>query len=156
MTKNNIQVFLTVFVTTILAGWVFSTMCDVNTHPYLEHIVQLIEPMFTQKKTYTGTLSMLNERNPLNEVSIYTSKTKSYAVNKTDIYLVVYDYQRNNYYDANTVIFVLLHELAHVLCDEVGHTKNYYDIFNGLLNEATQLGIYSPNTPVDKNYPTTI
>ena len=50
-------------------------------------------------------------------------------------------------------MYVLIHELAHVLCDEVGHTDKYRDIFNGLISEATSLGIYDPTAVFDPTYP---
>jgi hypothetical protein len=44
--------------------------------------------------------------------------------------------------------YVGLHELAHVLCDEVGHTAKFYQIFDELLDKAHQMGLYDPSIPI--------
>lgn len=53
--------------------------------------------------------------------------------------------------DNNTLMFVALHELAHVASKSVGHTKEFWDNFKFLLQQAEKINIY---TPVDyKNTP---
>ena len=55
--------------------------------------------------------------------------------------------------DENTLVFVALHELSHIGCDEVGHTTKYWQIFKYILEHAVDLGIYDP---IDyKNEPAT-
>ena len=120
--------------------------------PYLYDIVESVKPIFNQHKTFCGPLDMMNDRNVFNEITIKTS-SKSYTVNKHTVYICVVDPSTNKYYDKNTVVYVLIHELAHVLCDEVGHTDKYRDIFNGLISEATSLGIYDPTAVFDPTYP---
>lgn len=44
--------------------------------------------------------------------------------------------------DVNTLIFVAIHELAHIATDDVGHTQAFWDNFKWLLQEAIQVGIY--------------
>ena len=41
-------------------------------------------------------------------------------------------------------MFVALHELSHIACDEVGHTEKYWQIFKEILEYAVDLGIYEP------------
>ena len=41
-----------------------------------------------------------------------------------------------NYYDDNSLMFVLLHEIAHVICKSIGHTDEFHKIFEDLLKEA--------------------
>ena len=50
------------------------------------------------------------------------------------------------------LIYVALHEVAHVLCDEVGHTQKFHSIFEDLLKKATEMGIYNPSIPLIQNY----
>jgi hypothetical protein len=80
-----------------------------------------------------------------------SGSNKSFTVNKEDVYICMKD-ERNNYYEDNMLIYVILHELAHVLCDEVGHTEKYKDIFRGLLRRAQQAGLYDPNQPPIDDY----
>ncbi|AUF82650.1 WLM domain-containing protein [Tetraselmis virus 1] len=47
----------------------------------------------------------------------------------------------------NTLMYVLIHELAHLATPEVGHTKQFWRNFKFLIHEAVELGIY-----VDKDY----
>ena len=44
--------------------------------------------------------------------------------------------------DDNTIIFVVIHELAHLMSESIGHTKEFWDNMNYLLKEAIQIGIY--------------
>jgi len=53
--------------------------------------------------------------------------------------------------DDNTLMFVAIHELAHIASKSVGHTDEFWTNFKFLLQEAEKIGIY---TPVDyKNNP---
>lgn len=47
---------------------------------------------------------------------------------------------RNN--EMNDIIFVLLHELAHIITKEVGHPKPFWDNYKELLEVAMQNDIY--------------
>ena len=49
-------------------------------------------------------------------------------------------------------MYVAIHELAHVLCDEIGHTEKFYEIFNNLLDKAENLNIYDSDIPIISNY----
>ena len=71
---------------------------------------------------------------------------KSYTINKQKVYLCLKD-ENNDYYDDNMLVYVALHELAHVLCDEIGHTQKFKNIFEDLLVKATNMGIYDSNIP---------
>ena len=56
------------------------------------------------------------------------SKYTSYALNKrhAKIALCIRDKQNPNVFiDENTVIFVAIHELAHIMTESVGHKKNF-------------------------------
>ena len=89
--------------------------------------------------------------NPVVDKLKFRTARKSYTVNKKKIYLCMKD-EHNEYYNDNTLIYVLLHELAHVLCDEIGHTKKFESIFKSLLVEAEAKNIYNPNIPISYEY----
>lgn len=44
----------------------------------------------------------------------------------------------------NTVMFVMLHEMAHLMTETIGHTQEFWTNFKRLLHDAVQIGIYQP------------
>ena len=42
----------------------------------------------------------------------------------------------------NVVMYVTIHELAHVACPEIGHTELFKKIFTFLLQVSMQINIY--------------
>lgn len=84
------------------------------------------------------------------KIKIYESN-KSYTINKKIIYICLKN-NKNQYYDFNMLMYVAIHELAHVLCDEIGHTEKFYEIFNNLLDKAEDLNMYDSDIPIISNY----
>ena len=76
---------------------------------------------------------------------------KSYTVNKKDMFLCLKD-EHGEYYNKNMLLYVAIHELAHVLSKSVGHTDEFYKINDKLLDKATEMGIYNPSIPLIMNY----
>ena len=120
-----------------------------KTDPVLNSIMEKLHPLFTEEY-YNGELEELNTRNILNEISV-RSGNKSYTINKEKVYICLKD-ENNNYYDENMLMYVILHELSHVICDEIGHTDKFHRIFDEILDRATQKGIYNPNVPIIRDY----
>jgi hypothetical protein len=46
--------------------------------------------------------------------------------------------------DQNTVMFVMLHEMAHLMTETVGHTQEFWNNFKRILQDAIQIGIWQP------------
>lgn len=46
--------------------------------------------------------------------------------------------------DKNTVMFVLLHEMAHLMTSSIGHTPEFWTNFRKLLHDGIECGIYHP------------
>lgn len=72
------------------------------------------------------------------------SEHTSYSINKGErIYFCLRQRdENNNLVDLNTVTFVALHELSHVLTKSIGHTKEFWDNFRFVLKNAIKMGIY--------------
>jgi predicted metal-dependent hydrolase len=73
---------------------------------------------------------------------IYTS----YSVNKGEqIVFCLRSRKINNgkLHDLNLLMYVVLHEMAHVACPEYGHTDLFKDIFAFLTTEAVNINIYT-------------
>jgi hypothetical protein len=117
----------------------------IYTMTYLKEQYQQSDPKLFQIK---DNLRMLDPR--ANKLRIFEDN-KSYTINKKRVYLCLKDHN-NNYYPMNMLMYVAIHELAHVLCNEVGHTPKFQNIFKQLLSKAQSLGIYDPNIPVVRDY----
>ena len=118
--------------------------------PKLLEIKEAIDPIFSKDMNHTGYLEVLNDRDIFNEISLYKGN-KSYTINKEKVFLCLKD-KSGNYYDMNTLIYVTLHELAHVICDEIGHTSKFNKIFDQLLTRASEMKIYDSKTPIVQDY----
>ena len=46
--------------------------------------------------------------------------------------------------DANTLMFVAIHELSHIATKNIGHTTDFWANFKFLLKEADKINIYKP------------
>jgi beta-lactamase regulating signal transducer with metallopeptidase domain len=76
---------------------------------------------------------------------------KSYTINKQVVYLCLYD-KNGDYYDDNTLMYVSLHELAHVKNKEIGHTNSFHKIFNEYLEKAQAMHFYDRTKDIPDNY----
>ena len=96
--------------------------------------------------------------NGFNRVEIEESPdekdTTSYTINKGDLMALCLRKQQDGrpFHDENTLLFVIIHEMAHIASISEGHNQEFIDNFRFLLQEATQLGYYSPvnyrNSPI--------
>ena len=79
---------------------------------------------------------------------------KAYSVDKgEEIVLCVREENGQIITDTNTMIFVLIHELSHIMTKEDGHPPIFWENMGKLLKEAEKAGIYKvvdySKTPVD-------
>ena len=118
--------------------------------PKLKELKEKVAPLFSKDKKYTGILSRINDRDVMSEITLYKGD-KSYTINKHKIYLCLVD-ENDNYYNDMMLLFVFLHEIAHVLCNSVGHTDEFNEIFDALLQEAAKNNIYDPSYQPMKDY----
>lgn len=86
----------------------------------------------------------------IEKIEIYGSN-QSFTIDKKTSYICSKD-KNDEYYPDNMLIYVILHELAHALSPEIGHTKKWEEIFNDLLARAEEGGIYSSKIPLIKDY----
>ena len=69
----------------------------------------------------------------------------AYSVNKgEELSLCIRDKGSEKFIDDNTIIFVAIHELAHIMTPETGHTPLFWDNMKYLLESASSQGIYMP------------
>lgn len=78
--------------------------------------------------------------------------SSSYTEDKSIIYLCLRD-ENGSYYPMNTIMYVALHEIAHLLNRyDFGHTPTFNKIFDRLLCKAAAKGVYNPNEPHSSFY----
>lgn len=72
--------------------------------------------------------------------NLYTS----YSINKGEqlVFCIRSRETKNKMHDINLIMYVVLHEMAHVACPEYGHTQLFKKIFAFLTEEAIAIGIY--------------
>jgi len=119
----------------------------------LEDIYDDLVNLFLLRKpgSFIGPLEPLNDPNVLKRLVMVDDK-ESYTINKQIIHLCTKDPRDGRLYDKNTLMFVVLHELAHVLCNDVGHTEQFISINYALLSHAAKNGFYDPSKPFVENY----
>ncbi len=65
----------------------------------------------------------------------------SYSVNKGE-QIVLCLRNKDKLVDINTMLFVVLHEFAHLATVSIGHTEEFWDNFRWILEESINIGIY--------------
>lgn len=76
----------------------------------------------------------------------------AYTENKAVITLCLRNPKTQKFYDMNTLMYVALHELAHVISISHGHNDEFKDNFYDLLSRASKIGIYDPTLPIPETY----
>lgn len=84
------------------------------------------------------------------QLNFYTGSS-SYTINKKSVYICVKD-KDGNYYTKKQLTFVVLHELAHAMNDEIGHGDKFKEIFEELLRKGTSLGLIDSNSEPPDSY----
>ena len=111
------------------------------------YILSLIKSLENKENNdYTGNVkTLINRYNPdtLSETGKDAEYT-SYSVNKGQKISICIRNKDNSFIDNNTVIFVVIHELAHVMTDSIGHTEEFWDNMKYLLEKAEEINIYTP------------
>lgn len=81
------------------------------------------------------------------ENDIHSSDT-SYSENKGQrIVVCLRDKTKPPQYpliEINTIMFVMLHEMAHLMTESIGHTPEFWGNFKRILHDAVKVGIYTP------------
>ena len=116
----------------------------------LAKIVNKINTLVTHlKKTNPDdkrTQLLLQKYNSKNVVEApYEKGQTSYSINKGEKIMLCLRTRdkKNKLVDLNTMMFVALHEIAHIATISIGHTNEFWNTFEWLLEEAINIGIYT-------------
>lgn len=112
--------------------WLYQSVNDICNHCNMSPIYEIRE---TTQITYTEKITF-----PHNI--------------KGTIHLVVWDENHGRIFSHNTLMYAMLHEISHILSPSIHHEPPFDSIEALLLNTATSLGYYDPNTPIESHYMT--
>jgi len=72
--------------------------------------------------------------------------TSSYTINKGELMAICLRKKDASkaFHSLNTLTFVIIHELAHIMTISEGHTSEFMSNFKFILKEANECGLYSP------------
>jgi len=111
----------------------------------LARVVKNIDLLLKYNKK-NGVFNTLEKKyNPDNiSESLSNSKYTSYSLNKGEkiVLCIRHKNEKEDLVDLNTLMFVVLHELAHLESISIGHNKEFWDNMNELLKTGIKLGIY--------------
>lgn len=106
-------------------------ICDVmkNKYPTDESVTRMVERFNPDNITESGKNNQ------------YTS----YSINKGEkiVFCIRQKNDKEDLVDENTMTFVSIHELAHIMTKSVGHTPEFWDNFKRLLKIAIEEGLYN-------------
>jgi predicted metal-dependent hydrolase len=106
---------------------------------------KLVDAMNKKYPDDSNVNQMVEKFNPNNITeSPKSNKYTSYSINKGEkiVFCIRQKNDTEELVDENTVTFVAIHELAHIMTKSVGHTEEFWDNFKRLLKESVKIGIY--------------
>jgi hypothetical protein len=112
------------------------------------HLDDLVEYCKNKYPDRENVKRMVKKFNPQKiKETLPTSEYTAYSENKGEKLAFCLDKKKNGkggLIDDNTLLFVAIHELAHIATKSVGHTDEFWRNFKFLLQEAESMGIYHP------------
>jgi len=113
-----------------------------------EKMEYLVKSMGSTYKDRENVNRLIENFNPTTiKETLPTSEYTAYSENKGEKLAFCLNedkHDNDNLIDANTLSFVAIHELAHVMSSTVGHNDEFWNNFKFLLEHAVELGIYEP------------
>ncbi len=124
-------------------------------------MVILAKSLWKKNEAHHPTLARIRDRFSKLDPAFATiplfEGTEAYTEDKETITLCLVDPETRQEYDMNTLLYVAIHELAHVITPESDnpndeHGETFKLNFTRLLKEAAVLGIYDPSKPIPSKY----
>jgi hypothetical protein len=113
-----------------------------------EKCKELVEYVHTKYPTQDNVIRLKKGFNPKKVMeTLPTSEYTAYSENKGEKLAFCLNRSKNNnddLIDQETLLFVAIHELSHVMTLSIGHKKEFWDNFKFLLENAKEAGIHTP------------
>jgi len=96
-------------------------------------------------KQYNKFIKLIKKRLPIVKISENPTDSKytSYSINKgEELVFCIRNKSNKKIHDLNELLYVAIHEIAHIGCPEVGHTDLFRDLNVYLLKHAVCYGLY--------------
>ena len=110
----------------------------------MNDIVAYMNKNFPQDERVKRLVKGFNPKN-ISE-TLPTSKLTAYSENKGEKLAFCLNKKKEGkqLIDINTLTFVALHELSHIMTKSIGHKQEFWENFKFLLQNAKKAGIYDP------------
>jgi len=111
----------------------------------LKYLVENMNARYINRKNVQRLVENFNPTTI--KETLPTSEYTAYSENKGEkLAFCLNKNKKNNenLIDQNTLMFVAIHEIAHIMTLSVGHTEEFWQNFKFLLENAVELGIYEP------------
>ena len=108
---------------------------------------KLVKYMKEKYPSRENVLRLVKNLNPKRiSETLPTSTYTAYSENKGEklAFCTTTTKEGTKLIDENTLTFVAIHELGHVMSESIGHKKEFWQNFKFLLKNAIQMGIYTP------------
>ena len=134
--KQGVLIILIFSVALVATAWSFSQRSYFNEkHPLLDQI--------------RANFAKINPK--YGEIPL-RSGDSAFTENKEVITLCLINPDTKQPYDINTLMYVALHELAHVISTSSGHNEEFKKNFALMLKKGAELGFYDPKKPIPVTY----
>jgi len=111
-----------------------------------EELTRLVEHVYSTDKEKKGVKQLKTNFNSRNIIeNTPGGQYTAYSVNKGEqLAICLRNAKDDTFINDNLIFFVSIHEMAHVMTDEVGHTPLFWDNMKYLLEQSEELGFYIP------------
>ena len=113
-----------------------------------EKLAYLVENVGQRYPDRDNVKQLVQNFNPTTiKETLPTSEYTAYSENKGEKLAFCLNKKKNNndnLIDSNTLMFVAVHEIAHIMTTSIGHTEEFWNNFKFLLENAVELKLYTP------------
>ena len=109
-----------------------------------EKVIEHLKKKYPQNEGVERLVKKFNKNNIVE--TLPTSELTAYSENKGEKLAFCLNKNKNGtkLIDINTLMFVALHELSHIMSLSIGHTDEFWSNFKFLLENASDINIYNP------------
>ena len=111
----------------------------------LEYLVKNVGHRYPERGNVTRLVENFNPTTI--KETLPTSEYTAYSENKGEKIAFCLNKKKknnNNLIDSNTLTFVAIHELSHIMTESIGHSEEFWNNFKFLLENAVELKLYTP------------